>query len=123
MAWVRGATDPVVALERMVETASTYAPKIHRLALAFDAARRSDPAVRAAWDDRMTERRKGFRAIVRALAGAGRLADRWTVRTATDFLWTLLSVQTFDNLTTECGWTPRRVAIELERVAVRALVR
>jgi len=123
IAWTREAANPVEVLERMVEGASTYAPKIHKLALALEAARRTDPAVRAAWDDRMKHRRNGFRAVVRALATAGLLDEAWTVDTATDFVWTLLSVQTFDNLAAECGWSPRRIATQLKRVAVRALVR
>jgi AcrR family transcriptional regulator len=114
--------DPVVALELLVQLAMRYAPRIHPLAMVLESARRSDPDAAAAWDDRMSQRRAHCRAIVKALADSGRLRKEWTVETATDFVWTLIAVQTFEVVTAGCGWSPARAAKLLSGVAVRALV-
>jgi AcrR family transcriptional regulator len=119
---VQETADPVRALEQAVRASATYAPKIHRLAMVLLAARESDPAAAAAWKDRMTARRKFCRGLITRLHKSGRLARGWTVTTATDFLWTLISVQTHENVTRECGWSPARAAELLARAAVRSLV-
>lgn len=116
------AADPAVALEEAVCAVMGYAPKIHKLALVLSVARHSDPAAAAAWDDRMAGRRKYCRGLVARLHRDRRLADGWTVATATDFLWTLISVQTYESLTADCGWATSRAAKLLARAAVRSLV-
>jgi AcrR family transcriptional regulator len=119
---VHAEPDPARALERAVHLAATYAPGIHKLALVLESARRSDPDAAEAWDDRMRQRRKYCRGLVTRLANAGRLESGWTVDTATDFVWTMISVETYDNVTAACGWSPARAAKLLSHAVVRALV-
>jgi AcrR family transcriptional regulator len=121
--WIRAAGDPVQSLERWVEVAIGYEPRIHRLALVLDAARSTDEAAAAAWDDRMAHRRRGCGHVISALSKAGRLADEWTVETATDWLWTLGSVKTYEDLTVACGWSTAAAVRHLSRVAMQTLVR
>jgi hypothetical protein len=88
----------------------------------LDAARSTDEAAAAAWNDRMGRRRKGVAKVIGALFKAGRLAHGWTVESATDWLWTLTSVQTYENLTRACGWSTAAATRDLSRVAVQTLV-
>jgi AcrR family transcriptional regulator len=52
-AQVRVAPTGVEALDRLVRMNATYEPRIRAVALAHDIARRSDPDLEAAWQDRM----------------------------------------------------------------------
>ena len=45
------------------------------------------------------------RQLVNGLHRADLLADTWTVATATDMLWALMSGDLADNLTIDCGWS------------------
>jgi AcrR family transcriptional regulator len=123
IAWVAAAPGPVEALERLVQMSVGYEPRIHRLALVLEAARTTDEAAAGAWNDRMAGRRVGNARVITALSRAGLLAKPWTVRQATDWLWTLLSVQTYENLTGACGWSTAEVSRHLGRVALQTLVK
>ena len=52
--------------------------------------------------------RDGCRAAIDALHDDGTLASGWTRSKATDALWTLLLVPTWENLTAECGWSTKQ---------------
>lgn len=121
--WIQETRDPVEALERAIDVSIGYAPKIHRIALVLDSARRTDEAAALAWDDRMAQRRRTMGGMIGALARAELLADGWTVETALDWLFTLTSVQTYETLTTACGWSTDEAIRHLKRVAVETLVR
>jgi AcrR family transcriptional regulator len=121
--WIQSAPDPVEMVERFIEVSIGYAPTIHRIALVLESARRTDEAARLAWDDRMASRRRGIEHAISVLAEAGLLADGWTRATAADWVSTLTSVQSYENLTAACGWSTDEVIRHLKRIAVQTLVR
>lgn len=83
----------------------SYLPTIKGVAAALLAASDLDEAARAAWDDCMDDHRTGCGVIIEKMLGDGDLAAEWDKDTGTDILWTLLSFQTWNQLTQECGWT------------------
>lgn len=109
------------ALSRWVDIWSDYIPHIHRLAEALLMARNLDEAAARAWEDRMTFLREGCRRIVQWLEREGRLSRHLTVETATDLMWAMVSVQVWDALAGERGWTAAQYADEMSRALNRVL--
>jgi AcrR family transcriptional regulator len=119
----RAATTGVERLRLYIECWGNYIPEIYGVAKALMMARDTDEAAAAAWQDRMLAMRDGCRAAIDALAGDGRLADGWTRPKATDALWTLLLVPTWENLTIECGWSTQKYVRFMSDLARRMFVR
>ena len=101
----RAATTGRARLAAFIEAWGNYIPEIYGVAQALLAMRDTDAAARAAWDNRMDAMRQGCAAAVRALARDGDLSPDLDENTATDLLWTLLSVRNWEHLTQDCGWT------------------
>ncbi len=104
------------ALDAVVATYAAMEPHIYDIASAVYAARRSDKAAEAAWQDRMTFRRENVRGVIQRLLGEGLLAEGWTVDGATDFAWALLSMHTYEYLVVEQGWPIKRFVDQLRTV-------
>ena len=95
--------DALSALELVADLAARTNPEVHRVALALDAARRWDPAFESAWQDRTTHRLDRYQRLARWLKRDGALGAGWTIEQATSLLWSLTSVQTYDQLVVERG--------------------
>ena len=89
----RAATSGVERLEAFVEFWESYIPEIYGIARALLAARETDEAVAAAWDDRTATVREGCRNIIESLHHDGTLAPDWPRDEAVDLLWTMLSIR------------------------------
>lgn len=109
-------------LDEWVNVWGNYIPRIYGVAKALLAMKDSDAEARAAWDDRMLAVKDGCAAAVRALKADGDLAANLGEDEATDLLWTLLSVRTWELLTAECGWPQDRYLAHMQRAAFRLLV-
>jgi AcrR family transcriptional regulator len=120
---MREARDGVHALDIAIEVVTSIERDIHDGARVFDAARTSDSAFEAAWQDRMRLRRGFSEAAVRRLEAEGRLAGGWTVEEASDFLWASTSTSSYQALIVERGWSEERYVETLKRVLRAALVR
>ncbi|MCP5151856.1 MAG: TetR/AcrR family transcriptional regulator [Ectothiorhodospiraceae bacterium] len=118
----RAAGSGVERLHRYIEFWGDYVPRIHAVARALLAARDTDEAAAAAWGDRMAALRDGCRAAVEALRDDGALAAGWSADSATDVLWTLLLVPSWEHLTRDCGWTGAEYVARMKTLASRALV-
>ncbi len=99
-----------------------YVPHIYPTAKALMTASDSDEAAAGAWRDRMIDMREGCEAAVQMLYQEGQLAAAWTVDSATDMLWTLLSVSNWEQLTRTCGWDQATYIKQLQEVALRTLI-
>lgn len=108
LAHVFAAGSGVEMLRRAVELHSTYNAKIDSVARVLEAAQYQDPALGAAWRDRMTRSREAHRMIVQRIAEEGRLADGWTVEDAGDLFYTVTMQSPWRELTRELGWSSER---------------
>jgi hypothetical protein len=68
-------------------------------------AHESDNAASAAWDDRMEALREGCRCVVDCLEREHLLAPGWTNSDAVDMMWGILSVNVWEYLTIDRGWS------------------
>lgn len=115
----RRAKTGVDRLKAFVTAWGHHLPKIHGVARALLAMREDDPAAAAAWDERMAAVREGCEAAIQALDRDGALVPIWTVETATDLFWAMLSVRTWELLTVECGWSTDDYIARVQNQALR----
>lgn len=111
------------AIEALITWWASYVPDIYGLAKALLAVRETDEAASAAWADRMSTFYDGCVLTLQSIARDGHLADGWTVEQAADFLWSLLSVDTWERLTVDRGWSKEQYIERLRMVAKHALTR
>ncbi len=100
----RAATTGKARLDAWIEAWADYIPEIYGISKAFFAIMDKDTEAAAAWAQRMQDMREGCDAAIQALDRDGELADGLTSKEATDMLWTMLSVRSWELLTQDCGW-------------------
>lgn len=118
----RSAETGVERLDAFIDAWGSYIPEIHGVVRALLRMRETDDAARAAWEDRMQALRRGCEAAVDALIKDGRLSAIYGRTVATDILWTLLSIQNWEQLTFDCNWTRKKYAARMKALARTILV-
>lgn len=118
----RNATTGGERLDAFIEAWGNHMPVIHGVARALLAMKETDPAAAETWNARMQDVRDGCEAAVKALKADGDLRAGLSVRRGTDLLWALLSVDTWERLTVDCGWNQKEFLREIKRLARLALV-
>lgn len=118
----RAATGGVERLETYIEFWGNYIPEIYGIVRALLAARETDEAVAAAWDDRMGVVYEACRNIVDRLHGDGMLATGWSLEEAADLLWTMLSIRNWESLTLECGWSTGQYVSWMQELTKRTFL-
>ncbi len=113
----RAATTGEARLALWVRAWGDYIPVIHGVSRALTAMAATDPDAAAAWGDRMSAVHQGCTAAVAALARDGRLAPDLTEKVAADLLFAILSVNTWEVLRLERGWSQADYLSEMERLA------
>ncbi len=92
-------------LEACVSIWGNFIPEIIGIAKALQAARDTDEAMAAAWKGNMGYVRKICGQTINTLENEGLLASQWSKETATEIFWTMLSINNWEQFTTECGWS------------------
>ena len=118
----RSATSGVERLHAFIEGWGRYIPQIHGMSVALRAMRSTDKEAAAAWNDRMKAVRHGCEAAVQAISLDGSLTRDLTEEAATDLLWTLLSVENWERLVRDCGWTQSAYEKTIKQTAEAALL-
>ena len=119
----RAASVGVERLEAFVEFWGNYIPEIYGIARALLAARETDEAVAATWDDRMRVVQEACNDIVGRLERDGMLAPGWSLDEAGEMLWAILSIGNWENLTLERGWPVSLYVARMKELTKRAFVR
>jgi hypothetical protein len=119
---VFNAATPVDALEAVAHLHAEYHPTIYPVARLFMAGRYQDDALRAAWDERMQSRRNLYHTLVEQLSESGSLDDAWEIESATDLLWTLTSLEVWERLVIDRGWSKYQYLNQLRFVIQRTLL-
>ena len=117
----RTARSGTERLDSFVTAWGNYIPRIYGVARAILAVVDTDAEAAQAWNTRMADMREGCAAAVQALAEDGSLPARTDPEQATDLLWTLLSVRTWENLTQTCGWDQDCYLATIRGLALAAL--
>lgn len=118
----REAKTAVEALDAGIAAYGAIEPQIYDVARVIYAARNSDEAAEAAWQDRMAARRDNIRQVTERLRAERLLAHGWTVDEAADFVWSIVSVHTYEYLVMERGWTVSQLVGRLQTIVRTILV-
>lgn len=118
----RAARSGSERLDAFIEAWGNYIPEIHGVAKALLAMKDTDEAAATAWRERMWDVRQGCAAAINALHSDEALSPDHSPDQATDILWTLLSVRTWEQLTVECGWSQEKYIETLKSMARRMFV-
>ncbi|MEM9644882.1 MAG: TetR/AcrR family transcriptional regulator [Planctomycetota bacterium] len=110
-------------LDAWIEFWGNYVPKIFGVAKALLLARETDDAAAAAWDDRMDDVRKSCRKTIQEVASKGLLAEEWPPKPASEMLWTMLSIPTWEQLTVTCGWSKKQYIERMQTQARQTFLR
>lgn len=105
---VWAAPDAAAAITEWARHLTDYHARIRGLVQAIDLTRRTDDAAAAVWDDMTRRWRRACTRLAERIDGAGDLADRWTVRSAADVLFSHMVAfnPLWDTLVIESGWNP-----------------
>lgn len=120
---MRRANDAGELIQAWARHVAEYHARIRPIVQAIDRARPTDEAAAVVYEGAMEEWHRGCRRIAERLAAEDRLAAPWTVETAADLLWALMSVDLLEDLVEERGWTTGRYAEMLAMTALRTLTR
>ena len=118
----RSASSGVERLHAFIDAWGGYIPQIHGISVALRAMRDTDKEAAAAWEDRMQALRQGCEAAVLAILQDGYLKEGITEITGVDLLWTLLSVENWERLVLECGWSQSEYEQTLKKIAEVSLM-
>ncbi|GAB3489842.1 TetR/AcrR family transcriptional regulator [Amycolatopsis cihanbeyliensis] len=119
---IRAAPDAVTALRAWVRHLATYHPRLLAVDRAIERVRHTD-ADAARHREAVTEAQlANCRWLAERLAAENRLAPHWTVRSATDMLWGLISTDLFERMLTGRGWSQRRLEKHLQALYLSTFV-
>jgi AcrR family transcriptional regulator len=107
------APDAAAALDEWARHLARCHTGLIPVGRAFQRVRGADPDAGHYWDLVMRQWRKSCRRLAEWLATEGRLAPPWTVETATDMLWALMSFDVLEALVVDRRWSRKRLARRL----------
>ncbi len=113
----------VAGMKEIIAFWGNYLPEIYESAKALLALRETDEAAAAAWADRMEGFYQGCLSTIQQVAQEGLLAPLWTVETAVEFFWGLLSIEVWERLVIERGWSHAQYIERMQWTVERALLR
>ncbi|UYM06308.1 TetR/AcrR family transcriptional regulator [Solicola gregarius] len=113
LARVWDAPDAATAIDEWAAHLARYHPRLVAVDRAIEHAHRSDPDVAALRAKVVAAKLAHCRRLVRWLADEHSLAPDWTTRSAADMLYSLISTDLIEALTTDRGWSKQRLARHL----------
>ncbi|OOZ38877.1 TetR family transcriptional regulator [Solemya pervernicosa gill symbiont] len=109
-------------MDACVEVWGEFMPEIYGIAKALLSTRDTDQATAAAWNNNMRCLRDYCRAAIDRLDDEGKLAPEWSREEATEIFWTLISINNWEQLTIECGWSNEKYIERMKALINRTLV-
>lgn len=100
-----------------------FVVKIKPVATDLIRLRKTDEDAAAAWEGRMAVLWDWERQLVETIASDGKLSPEWNVEDATDYLWSSSSMQMWDLLTTEKGWSIEKASDKLRKTISRSILK
>jgi AcrR family transcriptional regulator len=119
---ISSATSGTSMLEAYVDVWGSYMPEIYGIAKALLRVKETDEAASAAWYRCMHCLRDVCQEIINTLAKEGKLSDALEPDDAVDYLLAALSIEQWELLTQECGWSDEKYVSEMKRLLVYSFV-
>jgi AcrR family transcriptional regulator len=113
---VWAAAGSVAALDEWAKHLARYHPRLLPLALAVDRVRRTNADAALHHQHVVEAQRANCRRLAMWLYQEGQLAPLWTIASATDMLWSLISSEMVEKLIVDRRWTAKRFADRLSHL-------
>jgi AcrR family transcriptional regulator len=123
LAYVRAAPDGAELLHRVMRLNHEFWSEVFPVARILVAAQDDDPALRAAWRDRMAFRQKAFAGMIQKIADLGELSPELSVQEAAEFLYATTHFDSWRELTEHLGWTGDQYVARMARYMGEALLK
>jgi AcrR family transcriptional regulator len=107
------APDAAAALDEWACHLARFHPRILAVARAIQRVRRVDPDAEGHWAMVTADQHACCQRLAAWLAREQRLAPPWTVDSAADMLWALMSFEVLEELLVDRGWSPARYRTHL----------
>jgi AcrR family transcriptional regulator len=120
---IEEAPSALAALQAMASLQATMNPSIWPLARLIESIRREDAAAERSWQDRLSHRFDGCRAMVARLEKEHALRPGLDPVLAAELLWTLTSLRTWEDLVLLRGWTASQYEERMTKLLLDVLVR
>ncbi len=118
----RQAGTGIERLNAFIDAWGNYIPEIYSIAHALIMMSDADSEAAEAWEDRRNAVWQGCEAAVIALKDDGKLTPELSVSEAVDVLWMLLSVQNWEGLTLNKGWSQKRYIKAMKKITQHTLI-
>ncbi len=99
------ATSGTDMLEKYVEVWGNYIPEIYGVSKALMLTKANDEAAAAAWNEVTNCLRDLCVQVMDKLQQEKKLNAHWNTENAADLFWVMISIDTWEQLTQDCGWT------------------
>lgn len=109
-------------LRTCVDVWGNYIPEIYSVSKALMMSKDTDEAAAAAWTDIMGCLRDVCGQIIETVDKENKLSSNWRQAAATDFIWIMISIQNWEQLTTECGWSQQQYIANVTEVLTATLL-
>ena len=119
---VSDAVDAAEMIRAWAAHVGGYHPRIVRVARAVQRVRDLDADAARHWELIQDDWHRLCRRVARRLHDEGRLAQPWTVDTATDMLHALMSLDVLETLVLQRGWSPAAYSRHLSDIALAAFL-
>jgi AcrR family transcriptional regulator len=117
------APNAASALDAWARHLADYHPRVMPIDLALQRVEQRDPAAAGHRARVCAAQRANCDRLATSLADGGRLADGWSVATASDLLYGLIASEMIDRWLTHCGWSTTELGDRLSLVLRSTLVR
>jgi AcrR family transcriptional regulator len=119
---LKTATSAIELLDAFVEVWGSYIPEIYGLAKAIMRTRDTDEAMATAWSNSMGCLLNACQDTIGALDHEGVLSPAWTPNEAIKMLYTILSINNWEQLTIKCGWSTSQYIDWMKTLLKRSFV-
>ena len=120
---IRLAKSGIENVQACVNVWGYYIPEVYGIAKAMLMTRYSDEAMAAAWDSCMAGVRRFCKEAIIALDRDGQLNSLWSLEVAIDLFVTMMSVQNWEQLTVECGWSNERYVDHMQTLVKHTFIK
>lgn len=110
-------------IQACVEVWGNYIPEIYGVAKAMLMTRDTDEAMAAAWENCMGSVRSFCKEAIIALNNDDQLNTDWSLETAIDLFWTMMSVQNWEQLTLERGWSNEKYIANMHILVAHTFIK
>ena len=92
-------------LQVLIKEWGNYIPEVYGVSKALMMTKDTDEAAAKAWSEIMGCLYDVCVEIIKKLSEENKRSLDWDEKSAADFLWTLISIQSWEQLTLECNWS------------------